>query len=76
MARRSARQRHPHRHSPLERPGNPLNVHSNKDLVYSHSLTHAKHYQKGVGKEQARKEHAEVVRIMKKRGFKHSTPFK
>lgn len=72
---KSVRQRH-HRRSPLERPGNPLNVHSNRDLVYSHSLTHAPKYQKGVGKAQARREHAEVVRIMKKRGFHHDTPFR
>lgn len=72
---RSVRSRHHRYVSAVQRPGNPLNVHANKDLVYSHAITHSKRYQKGVGKSQAKKEHAAVARIMKKRGFVHETPF-
>jgi len=70
MGKRTVRQRHPrHRH-------NPPNVRSNRQLVYGHAVTHSKSYQRGVGKKVARKEHDKSVRIMKRRGYKHNTPFR
>lgn len=69
MGKRSVRQRHPRRH-------NPPNTHSNRQLVYGHAVTHSRSYQRGVGKTVARKEHAKAVRIMKRRGYRHDSPFR
>ena len=54
---------------------NEINYHANDELVYGHSLTHSKDYQKSVGADVARREHNKAARIMKRRGFKHETPF-
>lgn len=61
---------------PLKRKGNPLNVRSDKQLVYSHAITHSKGYKKGVGKAQARREHTEITKRMKEKGMGHKSPFK
>ena len=62
---------------------NPMNTRSNKELLFGHSLTHKfwNDLKKGktVGnwtKPLVKKEHARLVGIMKKRGFKHNSPLK
>lgn len=55
---------------------NPLNTKANRDLVFSHSLTHTKNYQLKVGIDNARRDHNIIVRKMLERGFNHNTPFR
>jgi len=55
---------------------NPMNTRSNKQLLYGHALTHSKTIKKSWGKTRARREHARLVKKMKKRGMKHKTPFR
>src|SRR6266508_2943133 len=49
---------------------------NNYKLVYWTSLTNSKDYQTSVGAEVAQKEHNKAVRVMKRRGFKHDSPFR
>jgi len=51
-------------------------VKSRKQLLYAHAIVHSKRYQKAVGKKRARREHANLVKRMKKLGYKHHTPFR
>lgn len=55
---------------------NPMNTRKNKELVFGHSLTHSRKYQKSVGVDNARCEHDRLVEIMMKRGMNHQSPFK
>lgn len=55
---------------------NPLNTKANKDLIFSHSLTHSKNYQLKVGINNARRDHNVIARKMVSRGFKHNSPFR
>lgn len=55
---------------------NPMNTRSNKELLFGHSITHSKNYQKSVGIGNARCEHDRLVRKMKERGMEHKSPFK
>jgi len=55
---------------------NPMNTRSNKELLFGHSLTHTKNYQKSVGYQNAKCEHDRLVRKMKERGMHHNSPLK
>lgn len=55
---------------------NPMNTRSNQELLFGHSITHSKKYQQSVGVKNAKCEHGRLVKKMKERGMKHSSPFK
>lgn len=51
-------------------------VRSRKQLLYAHAIVHSRRYRKAVGKKKARREHANLVRRMKRLGYKHHSPFR
>ncbi len=58
---------------------NPMNTRSNKELIFGHAILHRwwKHPKTtDWTKAQIRKEHARLVKIMLKRGFKHNSPLR
>lgn len=58
---------------------NPMNTRSNKELLFGHALLHRwwnTHSSTDWTKEQIRKEHTRLVKIMKKRGMNHNSPLK
>ena len=55
---------------------NPMNTRSNRQLLFGHSLTHSRNYQKSVGSASAKREHDRLVKIMKKRSMKHASPYR
>ncbi len=54
----------------------PIQKKTDKQLLYSHALTHSKDYQKEIGLEQARKDHQDLVDEMLERGINHNSPFR
>ena len=59
---------------------NAMNIKSNKELVFGHSILHswAKHNWRrkpaNWNKAQVKTEHARLIKLMKQRNMKHSTP--
>jgi len=49
---------------------------SKQKLIFGHSLTHSKRYQKSVGVKNAKCEHDRLVGIMQKHNINHQSPFK